>query len=57
MAKPARFAAQDNRISMGIPVFWASANLNPPWEFSIWFEQFLITVTVKENVNQEVMLV
>ena len=41
---------------MGIPVFWASANLDPPGQFKIWFELFLLAVTVKENVNPEVML-
>ena len=41
---------------MGIPVFWASANLDPPWQFKIWFEQFLMAVTVKENVNPEIIL-
>ena len=56
MAQPAGFAAQENRTHMGIPVFWASTNLDPPWQFKIWFEQFLMAVTVKENVNPEVML-
>ena len=56
MAQPAGFAAQDNRRDKGILVFWASANLDHPWQFKIWFEQFLIAVTVKENVNPEVML-
>ena len=56
MAQPAGFAAQDNRTDMGIPVFWASANLDPPWQFKIWFEQFLMAVTVKENVNPEIFL-
>ena len=56
MAQPAGFAAQDNRSDMGIPVFWASANLDPPWQFKIWFEQFLMAVTVKENVNPEIIL-
>ena len=51
-----RFAAQDNRKDMRIPVFWASANLDPPWQFKIWFEQFLMAVTVKENVNPEIIL-
>ena len=56
MAQPAGFAAQDNRTDMGIPVFGASANLDPPWQFKIWFEQFLMAVTVKENVNPEIIL-
>ena len=56
MAQPAGFIAQDNRTDMGIPVFWASANLDPPWQFKIWFEQFLMAVSVKENVKPEVML-
>ena len=56
MAQPAGFAAQDHRTDMGIPVFWASANLDPPWQFKIWFEQFLMAVTVKENVNPEIIL-
>ena len=56
MAQPAGFAAQDNRTDMGIPVFWASANLDSPWQFKIWFEQFLMAVTVKENVNPEIIL-
>ena len=56
MAQPAGLAAQDNRTDMGIPVFWASANLDPPWQLKIWFEQFLMAVTVKENVNPEIIL-
>ena len=56
MTQPAGFAAQDNRTDMEIPVFWASANIDPPWQFRIWFEQFLMAVTVKENVNPEVKL-
>ena len=56
MAQPAGFAAQDNRTDMGIPVFWASANLDPPWQFKIWFEQFRMAVTVKQYVNPEVIL-
>ena len=55
MEQPAGLAAQDNRTDMGTPVFWASAILDPPWQFKIWFEQFLMAVTVKENVNPEVM--
>ena len=58
MAQPAGsgFTAQDNRTDMGIPVFWASANSDPPWTFETWFDQFLLAVTVKENVDPEVML-
>ena len=56
MAQPAGFSAQKNRIDMGILVFWATANLDPPWQFKIWLEQFLMAVTVKENVNPETML-
>ena len=50
------FTAQDNRTDMGILVFWASANSDPPWNFETWFDQFLLAVTVKENVDPEVML-
>ena len=58
MAQPAGsgFTAQDNRTDMGIPVFWASANSDSPWNFETWFDQFLLAVTVKENVDPEVML-
>ena len=56
MAQPAGVAAQDNRTDMRIPVFWASANLDPLWQFKIWFKQFLMAVTVKENVNPEIIL-
>ena len=56
MAQPAGFIAQDNRIDMGIPVFWTTANFDPPWSFKVWFDQFLMAVTVKENVNPEVNL-
>ena len=41
---------------MGIPVFWASANLDPQWQFKIRFELILMAVTVKENVNPKVIL-
>ena len=56
MAQPAGFSARDNRTDMVKPVLWASANLDPPWQFKIWLEQFLMAVTVKENVNPEIML-
>ena len=56
MAQPAGFFAQDTRTDIGIPVYWTTANSDPPWNFKVWFDQFLMTVTVKENVNPEVML-
>ena len=56
MAQPAGFLAQDNRTDMGVPVFWTTANSDPPWNFRVWFDQFLMAVTVKENVKPEVML-
>ena len=56
MAQPAGFLAQDNRTDMGITVYWTTANSDPPWNFKVWFDQFLMAVTVKENVNPEVML-
>ena len=56
MAQPAGFAAQENCTDMAIPVFWASAKLDSPRQFKSLFEQFLTAVTVKENVNPEVML-
>ena len=56
MAQPAGFSVQDNRTGMGIPVFWASANLDPPWQFKIWSEQFPMAITVKEKVNPKIML-
>ena len=54
MAQPAEFSAQDNHTDLVIPVFWASVNLNPPWQFKIWLVQILMAV--KENVNPEIML-
>ena len=56
MAQSAGFIAQDNRTDMGIAVFWTTANSDPPWNFKVWFDQFLMAVTVKENVNPEVIL-
>ena len=56
MAQPAGFSAQYNCTDMGKPVFWATAKLDPPWQLKIWFEQFLRALTVKENVNPEVIL-
>ena len=41
---------------MGILVLWVSANSDPPWNFETWFDQFLLAVTVKENVDPEVLL-
>ena len=57
MAQSARFSAQDNCTDMGLPVVLASANLDPPWLFQIWLQQFLMAVTVKENVNPEILLI
>ena len=56
MAQSAGFMAQDNRTDMGIPVFWTSASSDPPWNFKIWLDQFMLAVTVKENVNPEIIL-
>ena len=56
MAQPAEFLSQDNRTDMGISVFWISSNSDPPWNFEIWLDQFLLAVTVKGNVDPEVLL-
>ena len=56
MAQPAGFMAQDNRTDMGIPVFWNSASSDPPWNFKIWLDQFMLAVTVKKSVNPEILL-
>ena len=41
---------------MVIPVFWTSASSDPTWNFKIWLDQFMLAVTVKENVNPEIIL-
>ena len=41
---------------MGLPVFWTSASSDPPWNFKIWFDQFLLAATVKEKLNPEILL-
>ena len=56
MAQPAGFLSQDNRTDMGIPVFWTTANSDPPWNFRIWLDQFFLAVTVKESVDPELLL-
>ena len=56
MAQPAGFMAQDNRTDMGSPVFWTSASSDPPWNFKILLDQFMLVVTVKESVNPEILL-
>ena len=56
MAQPAGFITQDNRTDMGLSVFWTSASSDPLWNFKIWFHQFLLAVTVKENVNHCILL-
>ena len=56
MAQSAGFMSQDNRTDIGIPVFWTTANSDPPWNFKIWLDQFLLAVTVKESVNPELSL-
>ena len=56
MAQPSEFLSQDNRADMGIPIFWTTANSDPPWIFKVWLDQFLMAVTAKENVNPEVLL-
>ena len=56
MAQSAGFMSQDNRTDMGIPVFWTTANSDPPWNFKILLDQFLLAVTVKESVNPELLL-
>ena len=48
--------AQDDRTDMGIPVFWTSASSDPPWNFKILLDQFMLAVTVKESVNLEILL-
>ena len=56
MAQSVGFMSQDNRTDMGIPVFWTTANSDPPWNFKIWLDQLLLAVTVKESVNPELLL-
>ena len=56
MAQPAGFMAHGNPTDMGIPVFCTSASSDPPCNFKIWLGQFLLAVTVKENVNPEILL-
>ena len=56
MAQPAGFMAQDNRTDMGFPVFWTSASSDPPWNFKVWLDQFMLAVTVKESVNPNILL-
>ena len=41
---------------MGTPIIWTTANSDPPWNFKLWFDQFFMAVTVKENVNPELLL-
>ena len=56
LAQPAGFLSQDNKTDMGFPFFWTTANSDPTLNFKVWFDQFLMTVTVKENVNPELLL-
>ena len=56
MAQPAGFISHDIRTDMGIPVIWTTAHSDPPWNFKIWLDQFLLAVTVKEKVNPAVLL-
>ena len=56
MAQPAGFMSQDNTTVIKISVFWTTAHSDPPWNFMIWLDQFLLAATVKENVNPEVLL-
>ena len=55
MAQPAGFMSQDNRTDLGIPVFRTTAHSDLLWNFKIWLEKFLLAVTVKENVNPELL--
>ena len=41
---------------MGIPVFSTTANSDPPWNFKVWLDEFFVAVTVKENVNPEILM-
>ena len=57
MAQPAGFLSKDNRTE---PT-WNSRILDhsqiiPPCKFKIWFDQFIMTVTVKENMDPEKLL-
>ena len=56
MAQPAGILSQDNGNDMGTCVFWTTANADRPSIFKVWFDQFLMAVTVKENVNPEIIL-
>ena len=56
MRQPAGFLSQDIRTDMGFPVFWTTAISDPPWIFKVWLDQFLMAVTVKENVNSQILL-
>ena len=43
-------------MEMAIPFFWASVRSDPPWNFKICLDQFRLAVTVKQNVNPEIIL-
>ena len=53
---PAKIFSQDNSTDMGTFAFWATAGSDPPWNFKIWFDQFIMAETVKENVNSNIIL-
>ena len=40
---------------MGTSAFWDTADSDPPWNFKIWFDQFIMAETVKENVNSNII--
>ena len=50
MAQPAGIFMQDNWTKLGIPVFWVTVKSDSLWQFNIWIEQFLMVMTVKENI-------
>ena len=41
---------------MGTPVLWTTAKSDPPCNLKIWFDQFLMAVTVKEIVKPGILL-
>ena len=56
MAQPAVTLTENNRSDRRILVFWTTANSDPSWQFNIWLQQFSVAVTVKENVNPDLLL-
>ena len=57
MAQPVVPVNEDRTDLLGIPPFWARTSVNPPFIWETWVGQFLLAVSLKDNISPGELLV